>query len=47
MFRFSIGDTCDKVTTIISETKDPANAELIKKTQKNSKLSGELVQRAK
>jgi len=28
---FSIGDTRDKVTTILSETKDPANAELIKK----------------
>ena len=31
MFRFSIGNTCDKVTTILSETMNPANAELIKK----------------
>jgi len=31
MFRFSIEDTCDKVITILCETKDPANVELIKK----------------
>jgi len=40
MFRFSTGDTCDKVTTIISETKNPANAELIKKLKKTQSCLG-------